>query len=80
MDLNIFKAIVARLEQILAMINKQPTYKWGTIHSVTPPRVQFEGFDEPLVEVSTKLIPITVGDVVFCVTQNRKVTIIGKAV
>ena len=78
--MDIFRNLVDRVRTLHEKVDKAPAYKWGTVLALSPLQVRFDGFDEPQVDVQSKTVAVAVGDTVFCVIQNRKVTIIGKAV
>lgn len=72
--------IITEIKSLLHTLQKQPRFKWAVVTGTSPLQIQLEGDTEPLSGVPARTIALPAsGDRVYCVLQNGRCTIIGRA-
>lgn len=75
---SLLKPLVDRLLSIEDRLRGVPYFTWGTVRSLNPLTVRFDGETVDIPNVSNTVEGLRVGDRVRCEVQARRATIIGR--
>ena len=72
--------LVAEIRRLRERITRAPRFVWATVTATSPLRIQVDGDTEPLAGTPSRTVgSLSNGARVFCVIQNGRCTIIGRA-
>lgn len=72
--------IKEQIAKVWAALDKKPTMRWGTVVTTSPVTVLLDpGTGDPAPAITT-VAALTVNERVYCVEQNRRITIINRAI
>ena len=72
--------IVAEIRRLRERITRAPRFVWATVTSASPLRIRVDGDADPLAGTPSSTVgSLSNGARVFCVIQNGRCTIIGRA-
>lgn len=72
-----------RLNEIIldlkARLDRQPTFGWAVVTSVSPLMIRYDAQDEPIAGTPARLVSVlAIGDRVWCQRQHRRDIILGR--
>lgn len=72
--------IVAEIRRLRERLSRAPRFVWATVTATSPLRIRVDGDENPLAGTPSRTVgSLTNGQRVFCVIQNGRCTIIGRA-